>query len=145
MRLTWFCAANAVCDRHLVPFIARCSMATSLLSLHSRTSCTGNRLYCANYSTFLDGTGVYAAASDLGAGQQLSRFEQRLCAAISFGETRPAPPDCVRSLRSEYLAMVEDLIWALTRLTSSGRHRSIHLLETYWLEMSCLEGGANLQ
>src|SRR5208282_4608399 len=117
---------------------AQCLRATCLLSLQSRTSGTAHRLYCANCSTFLDGNGHRFAspASELGARQQLSRFEQRLCAAISFGETHRAPPDCLRSLQSECLAIVQDLIWALTRPTPCGAHRSIHFLKTFAIPSS---------
>jgi len=133
LRLRWFCAAMTLCDRHRVPLVARCSMATCLLSLRSRTSGTAHRLYCANCSTFLDGSGngLSTPVSEAAARQQLNRFEQRLCAAISVGHLHPAPSDYLHRLRSEYLTIVvEDLIWALTRLTPSGNHRAIHFLET---------------
>jgi hypothetical protein len=69
--------------------------------------------------------------TEAAARQQLNRFEQRLCAAISVGHFHPAPSNCLHRLRSEYLTIVvEDLIWALTRLTPSGNHRAIHFLET---------------
>ena len=88
LRLAWLCAARTLCDRHLVPLVARCSMATCHHSLQSRTSRSAKRLYCGNCSTFLDG--YYSEAGDLSARQQLGR--------LSKGSVPNLPPDPLTAL-----------------------------------------------
>jgi TniQ len=124
LRLEWLCAARTLCERHLLPLVARCSMATCHHFLQSQLSRTANRLYCVNCSSFLDGNGSCIAVGGLRARQQLGRFEQQLCAELSSRSI-----DFIRIPSAEYLTMAEDLIWALTRMTSSG-DRPIHFLQT---------------
>ena len=127
LRLRWQCAAVTICHKHLAPLQPACIHCRQPgWPVCMRGSPHRFRFFCRRCGNLQERENMFFERDIAAALQVLSRFESQLLRALA---SRPIEWCWVGyTTPKEFLLLVEDLLWAMTR--QSYRSRPIYKLQT---------------
>jgi hypothetical protein len=128
LRLRWQCSAMTICQKHLAPLQQACVHCHSIRwPVCDRTASQRLRFVCRHCGNLQEKGGWPLVDVDERALQLLARFENQLLRALA----NQTIDWCWigHATAEEFLRLVEDLLWAITR--SSYHSRPIYRLQTY--------------